>query len=76
MGYIYKITNKLNNMCYIGNSTVHYLARWGEHITTAYNLIYNEYYKKLYKMIRKFGIDNFKIELIEEVIYMKYNILL
>ena len=56
---IYKITNKINNKSYIGQS-IHIEERWKQHInliTTGEQL--------LYKAFRKYGINNFNFEVIE-----------
>ena len=60
---IYKITNKINNHSYIGLST-HLEDRWEYH-KTPYNWK-RENNKVLYKAIKKYGIDNFKFEILEE----------
>lgn len=58
---IYKITNKINNKSYIGQS-VNISKRWKAHL----------YYKKnkknhpLYDSMNKYGLENFKFEVIEE----------
>ena len=62
MGYIYKITNNVNNKCYIGQTERTIQIRWLEHIRPSK-------YKSelpLYRAISKYGIDNFSIEEIEE----------
>ena len=61
---IYKITNMINNKCYIGLSTDIY-NRW------RYHKNHSKYRKKsinkpLYKAFKKYGIDNFKFEILEE----------
>lgn len=62
MGYIYKITNNINNKCYIGQTGRTIQVRWLEHIRPSK-------YKSdlpLYRAISKYGVDNFSIEEIEE----------
>lgn len=58
---IYKITNKINNKCYIGQST-NIERRWAEH--------QNKYHKypdrALYRAFNKYGLENFIFEIIEE----------
>ncbi len=62
---IYKITNKINNNCYIGLS-VDIKRRWKAH-QQRYKVSSNkEYEKVLYKAFRKYGIDNFRFEVLEE----------
>lgn len=60
---IYKITNLINNHSYIGLST-HIEDRWKYH-KTPYNWE-REKNKTLYQAILKYGIDNFKFEILEE----------
>ena len=62
MGYIYKITNKINNKIYIGQTRRTIQERWREHLSRA-NQNYESY---LYNAIRKYGEDNFVIEEIEK----------
>lgn len=61
---IYKITNTINNKCYIGLSRdVEY--RWKEHKHHAnYNKRCSS--KPLYNAFKKYGIDNFIFEILEE----------
>ena len=61
---IYKITNKLNNKVYIGQST-DIKRRWTVHKNRAF-VKNKEYDKYLYRAFRKYGIDNFSFEIIEE----------
>lgn len=37
MGYIYKITNKINNHLYIGQTSRTIKLRWIDHLYSAYN---------------------------------------
>lgn len=61
MGYIYKITNIINNKVYIGQTTKTVEARWKQHKKASLDKKYSLYYA-----MRKYGIDNFKIETIEQ----------
>lgn len=63
-GFIYKITNTLNQKVYIGKTTTSLKERWEEHQLDAYRESMSN--RPLYKAIRKYGISNFSIELIEE----------
>jgi group I intron endonuclease len=63
---IYKITNLITDKCYIGK-TVNYAKRMQEHRTIPFQPEHKEYEKTLYKSIRKYGLDNFSFELIEEL---------
>jgi len=60
---IYKITNMINNKCYIGQS-VNIKQRWKNHKTV--NPKDHEYNYPLYQAFRKYGINNFNFEVIEE----------
>lgn len=57
---IYKITNIINNKCYIGQS-VCIEKRWENHKCKNGNKDY-----PLYRAFRKYGIDNFVFEVLEE----------
>lgn len=67
---IYKITNILNNKSYIGKSE-DIETRWEYH-KTHYNYT-KEYNKPLYRAFRKYGLENFTFEIIENLNY-NYNI--
>lgn len=61
MGFIYKIQNKLNGKLYIGKTCTTIANRWNHHL--------DSYSKKdwhLYRAMRKYGIENFIIEPIEQ----------
>lgn len=62
MAYIYKITNLINGKSYIGKTGRTIEQRWDEHKRE----IYKHYNRPLYAAMRKYGIDNFQIEQIEE----------
>ena len=71
---IYKITNKLNNKCYIGKSS-NIEERFQYHQTN-YSAHTKEWNKTLYQAFRKYGITNFSFEIIEEMSqedYKKYS---
>jgi len=61
MGYIYKITNKINNKVYIGKTEGDIALRWQQHIYNMSNGI--EYH--LYNAMRKYGLENFSFEILE-----------
>jgi group I intron endonuclease len=67
---IYKWTNLINNKVYIGQS-INILARKAEHIKLAKN---ENYTTNIAKAIRKYGIENFNFEIIEECSYKELNI--
>lgn len=63
MAYIYKITNELNNKCYIGKTEkANPLERFHEHLKD--RLKFPE--RPLYRAMNKYGIDYFSFEAIEE----------
>lgn len=62
-GYIYKITNKINQKSYIGKTVNSIEERWNEHKRDCKR--FPE--RPLYRAINKYGIENFTIEQIEEV---------
>lgn len=66
MGYVYKITNKINNKVYIGITTNSIEHRWKQHIQTAHQENSKDYNSVFKKAIRKYGESNFLIEKIEE----------
>ena len=66
IGYIYKITNLVNQKCYIGQTTKPLKERWKKHQKDATTKNRRCYDYPLYRAIRKYGIDNFTIEIIEE----------
>lgn len=59
---IYKITNNINNKIYIGKA-FDIQRRWSEH-KVAINNPNKQYH--LYRAMRKYGIENFSMEIIEE----------
>lgn len=65
MGFIYKITNILNNKCYIGQTHFTVEKRWKEHKEDSHKESLRK--RPLYNAIRKYGIENFIIETLEEV---------
>lgn len=64
MGFIYKITNKINNKIYIGQTRFTIQQRFKQHIYEAKNQKDNF---PLHLAIYKYGIQNFQIEKIEQV---------
>lgn len=62
-GKIYKITNTINNKVYIGCTVTSLEKRYYEHL---YRCFKSDYKSKLYNAIKKYGEENFIIELIEE----------
>ena len=64
MPYIYKITNNLNQKIYIGKTLSTIEKRWREHCHDCYNERCGN--RPLYAAMRKYGIENFIIETVEE----------
>ena len=64
MGYIYLITNLINNKKYVGKTTQDIEKRWKEHINDSKREKCE--IRPLYRAIRKYGKDNFKIEELEK----------
>lgn len=62
---IYKITNKTNNQSYIGQS-VNIEKRWKKHKCEYLKENQVSYNYPLYRAFRKYGLDNFLFEVIEE----------
>ena len=60
---IYKITNKINGKCYIGQS-VDIQQRWSKHLSTFNGNATPDY--EIYKAFAKYGVNNFTFEVIEE----------
>lgn len=59
-GYIYKITNDINNKVYIGQTTTTIPNRWHGHMSAAINEHKNK--SVLYNAMRKYGRDKFHIK--------------
>jgi len=59
VAYIYKITNKVNNKCYIGFTGTTPKLRWYQHCANAFK---KGKKSKLYSAMRKYGRDNFLVE--------------
>lgn len=62
--YIYKITNKLNDKCYIGKTIYTIEKRFKQHIRDSKKE--NTLNRPLYQAFKKYGIDNFQVEKVEE----------
>lgn len=62
-GKIYKITNKENGLIYIGCTVNSLSHRFNQHL---YRCFKTDYKSKLYNSMKKYGQDNFTIELLEE----------
>lgn len=68
LNYIYKIVNKTNGKIYIGKTTYTVDYRWIQHVSAATSdKEKDDYNYLLHKAIRKYGADNFVVEVVEEV---------
>lgn len=64
MAYIYKITNEVNQKCYIGKTHFSIEKRFKEHCNDCFQPRQEK--RPLYSAMQKYGIEFFSIELIEE----------
>ena len=64
MSYIYKITNKINGKLYIGQTSNTIANRWKEHCKNLNKENCKD--RPLYRAMKKYGIENFLIEQVEE----------
>ena len=62
---IYKITNNITNKCYIGQ-TINFKKRISSHLDLYKNKDSKGAQRPMYKDMRKYGIDNFTFEVLEE----------
>ena len=67
---IYKITNQVNQKAYIGQS-INIEKRWKDHIRTSRLTSSEQYNHPFYQAIRKYGLENFKFEILEECLVSK-----
>ena len=65
-GFIYKITNKVNGKSYIGQTRYTVEFRWRQHIHKKDNTYFHN-------AIRKYGIENFTVETLEQCEYKDLN---
>ena len=69
---IYKITNNINKKVYIGQS-ICIEKRWKRHYNETRNINSSSYDYPLYRAIRKYGLENFSFEILEECETTKLN---
>lgn len=67
MNYIYGYKNKINNKWYIGQTSMPIEERHRLHISGATHKKASDYNCLFHKKIREYGIDNFELEILEEV---------
>ena len=65
MGFIYKISNDINDKIYIGKTNFSLEKRWQQHINDSHKDRHE--HRPLYNAINKYGIEHFQITLIEEI---------
>lgn len=65
MGYIYKVTSKINGKIYIGKTESSIEERWKSHLRASFNENHKDYNLAFHRAIRKYGEDNFIIEQID-----------
>lgn len=65
MSGIYLIRNKISGHCYVGQAT-NINTRVYQHIRAAFNDSCKDYDYPLHKAFRKYGLDNFELEILEE----------
>lgn len=66
-GWIYEITSSKTKKKYIGQTRVSIQQRWSQHRSAAKNIDDDNQYL-LYKAMNKYGVDNFDIKQIEEIV--------
>ena len=71
---IYKITNQLNNKVYIGQTIKAAEQRWKEHLNHSKGNCVNDANKHLYCAMRKYGVENFTFEVIQDNIDTQENL--
>lgn len=64
MSYIYKITNTINDKVYIGQTSYSLAQRFAEHCSDMNRRTHES--RPLYAAMRKYGVQNFTISLVEE----------
>ena len=64
MAYIYKITNDVNQKIYVGKTEFSIQKRFTEHCQEAQRA--TKQHRPLYAAMKKYGIEHFHIELLEE----------
>jgi group I intron endonuclease len=62
---IYKITNKLNQHSYIGQAK-NINSRIYQHLASVENPVKSDYSYPLHQAIRKYGCDNFELDVLEK----------
>ena len=63
-GFIYVITNTINNKQYVGKTTVDVKTRFNEHCRDYLRFFTEE--RPLYRAMQKYGIESFSVQMLEE----------
>lgn len=69
---IYKITNQINGKCYIGQS-IDISRRWNQHKNNSNNPKNSCFNLPFYQALRKYGIENFSFEILEQCLKEELN---
>ena len=79
---IYCYTNKINGKRYVGQTSKTLKTRHNQHVKSSYNEKSNDYNVPFHSAIRKYGIDNFELEILHivdeysidmtEIFYIEY----
>lgn len=69
---IYKITNLINGQSYIGQS-INIEKRWAQERQSAFNANDKTYNYPISRAFRKYGLDNFQFEVLEECLQAQLN---
>ena len=69
---IYKIQNLINQKCYIGQS-INIDRRWKDEKRTAFDITAKNYNYPISQAFRKYGLENFNFEIIEECLQSELN---
>ena len=79
---IYCYTNKINGKRYVGQTSRTLKTRHNQHVKSSYNEKSNDYNVPFHSAIRKYGIDNFELEILHivdeysidmtEIFYIEY----
>lgn len=64
MSYIYKITNNVTGMSYVGNTSYDIQKRWKEHCNDSRKARCK--YRSLYAAMNQYGLENFSISILDE----------
>lgn len=67
MGFIYKVTCIPTQKIYVGKTQTSIQTRWKEHCQAAFLKSHGDYNFPFHRAIRKYGIENFFVEQIEQI---------